>query len=302
VKKVFIDTDCGVDDAVAIAIALAHPELEVVGLSTVNGNVGVEQVSDNVLRLLPFLGKGEIPVYGGASHPLVAQPHHAAGVHGSNGLGEVELPVVDKKLEPEGAVDGLLALAREQPGFSLVALGPLTNVALALKHHPELEGLIGEIVSMGGALQRGNVTPHAEFNYYADPESVRVVLESKVPLTVVLWDAALKMAHTEEEIRELGMGEDRIGKLVLQMHQSLFSHMEKVYGQRIVLFPDPLTMAFVADPDIARQVRIAELKIELSDSPRRGATVERAGKRAILVLEIDKAGFESILLGIRNLA
>jgi purine nucleosidase len=302
VKKVVIDTDCGVDDAVAIMIALAHGELEVLGLTTVNGNVGVKQVTENVLRLLPVLGREDIPVYRGASRPLIAQPHHASGVHGRNGLGDVELPDAGKKIEDAGAADGLARLARENPGLTLVALGPLTNVAIALNLYPELEELLGEIVSMGGAIGRGNVTPYAEFNYYADPESVRVVLDSAVPVTVVPWDAAVKMAHSEEEIRALGPEDNRVWKLLLDMHQPLFSYIEKVFGARAAMFSDPIAMAYIVDATIVREQVMGNLKMEPTGSPRRGASVLENGARATLITEIDKAGFQSILLEIRNLA
>jgi hypothetical protein len=122
-KKVVVDTDCGVDDAVAIMIALAHSQLEVLGVTTVSGNVGVTQVTENVLRLLPVLGGEDIPVYRGASRPLIAQPHPASGVHGRNGLGDVELPDAGKRIENAGALDGLLGLARQNPGLTVVALG-----------------------------------------------------------------------------------------------------------------------------------------------------------------------------------
>jgi len=301
-KKVVIDTDCGVDDAVAIMIALAHTELQVLGVTTVNGNVGVKQVTENVLRLLPLLGGEDIPVYRGASRPLIAQPHPASGVHGRNGLGDVELPDAGKRIEGSGAPDGILGMARENPGLTLVALGPLTNVAIALNLYPELEELLGEIVSMGGASGRGNVTPYAEFNYYADPESVQVVLESKVPLTAVLWDAALKIAHTEEDIQALRLGESRMGKLLLDMHQPLFSFIEKMYGARVAMFPDPITMAYVVDPTISREQVSGDLKMEPTDSPRRGTSVLEKGERVTLITEIDKPGFQSILMEIRNLA
>jgi inosine-uridine nucleoside N-ribohydrolase len=301
-KNILIDTDCGVDDAVAIMMALASSELNVLGLTTVHGNVGVEQVTENVLRLLPFLGREDIPVFRGASRPLIGQPHHAEGVHGSNGLGDVRLDDAGKSLEDTGVPEGMLRLARENPGLSLIALGPLTNVAIALNLYPELEGLIGEIISMGGAIGKGNVTPYAEFNYYADPESVQVVLESKVPLTVVPWDAAVKMAHSEEEILALGFGDSKAGRLLLDMHKSLFAYIEKVYGSRAAMFPDPLTMAYVASPAIAKQVLAGDLTMELADTPRRGASVLRQGRRVKLAMEIDKAGFQSILLRIRNLA
>jgi inosine-uridine nucleoside N-ribohydrolase len=301
-KKILIDTDCGVDDAVAIMMALASPELQVLGLTTVNGNVGVGQVTENVLRLLPFLGRGEIPIYRGASRPLIAQQQHAAGVHGSNGLGDVELPETRKRAENAGAPHGFVAVARENPGLTLVALCPLTNVAIALNLYPELEDLLGEIVSMGGAVGPGNITPHAEFNYYADPESVQVVLESKVRLTVVPWDAALKMAHSEEQIRALGLGDSKAGKLLLDMHQPVFAYTEKMFGNRVVMFPDPITMAYVTDPAIALKQLTGNLKMEPTDSPRRGASVVEKGERVTLITEIDKIGFQSILLEIRNLA
>ena len=301
-KNILIDTDCGVDDAVAIMIALASSELEVLGLTTVNGNVGVEQVSENVLRLLPFLDRGDIPVFRGASRPLIGRLHHAEGVHGGNGLGDVQLDDEGKLLEDTGAPEGMLRLARENPGLSLIALGPLTNVAIALNLYPELEELIGRIISMGGAIGKGNVTPYAEFNYYADPESVQVVLESKVPLTVVPWDAAVKMTHSEEEICALGFGDSKAGRLLLDMHQPRFSYIEKVYGTRAAMFPDPLTMAYVVNPAIAKQVLAGDLSMELADTPRRGASVHRQGNRLELVMEIDKAGFQSILLRIQNLA
>lgn len=301
-KNILIDTDCGVDDAVAIMIALASSELNVAGVTAVNGNVGVGQVTENVLRLLPFLGRGDIPVFRGASRPLVGRLRHAEGVHGNNGLGDVDLPDAGKVTEGAGAPEGMLRLARENPGLSFIALGPLTNIAIALNLYPELEDLIGEIVSMGGAIGKGNVTPYAEFNYYADPESVQVVLESKVPLSVIPWDAAVKMAHSEEEILALGLGDSRAGMLLLDMHQPLFAYIEKIYGNRAAMFPDPLAMAYVVNPDIAKRVLAGDLAMELAETPRRGASVRRRGQRVRLVMEIDKPGFQSILLRIRKLA
>jgi purine nucleosidase len=301
-RQIVIDTDCGVDDAVAIAMAVAHPQLEVLGLTTVNGNVDVSQVTENVLRLLPVVGSADTPVYRGASRPLVARPQHAVGVHGGNGLGDVHLPDAGKRPERAEAAEGLLDLVRQHPGLTLVALGPLTNIAIALNLYPELEDLLGQIVSMGGAVGRGNVTPYAEFNYYVDPEAAQAVLATEVPLTVVPWDAALKMAHTEEQIRRLGLADGKIGSLLLEMHRPLFAYIEKMFGSRAAMFPDPVTMAYVADPSLAREQVRGQLKIEPTDSPRRGASVLEKGDRVTLILEIDKAGFQRLLLGIRDLA
>jgi len=302
VKAVFIDTDCGVDDAVAIGIALAAPGLKVAGVSTVNGNVGLEQVTANVVRLLPLFGRGDIPVFRGADTPLVAEPCHAAGVHGNNGLGNIRLPDFRKAAQEQGAAEGLLQTARANPGLILVALGPLTNVAVALKRYPELERLIGQIVSMGGAVGPGNVTPYAEFNYYADPESVQVVLDGKVALTAVTWDAALEAAHSEQQLLALGLGECAAGRLFLEMHQVFFTHIERISGSRKAMLPDPLAMAYVVDPSLAVRVVEADLRIEASDSPRRGAIAAVPGKRARLVTQIDKGAFQRVLLGIGSLS
>jgi inosine-uridine nucleoside N-ribohydrolase len=274
----------------------------VLGVTTVNGNVGLTQVTDNVLRLLPYLGRGDIPVYRGASRPLAAPRANASGIHGGNGLGDVQLPDAGKRIERGAAPEGLVQIARHNPGLTIIALGPMTNVAIAMNLYPELQESLGGIVSMGGALGRGNVTPHAEFNYYADPESVGAVLDSGVPLTVVTWDAALKMAHTEDQIRALGLEDTRCGKLLLDMHQPVFAYMEEAFGQRAAAFPDPLAMAYVADPGISREMVTGDLRVESSDSPRRGATSCQPGERVKLITEIDKAGFQSILLEIRNLA
>jgi inosine-uridine nucleoside N-ribohydrolase len=119
---------------------------------------------------------------------------------------------------------------------------------------------------------------------------------------VVTWDAALKMAHAEAEIRALDLGEGKAGKLVLDMHQCPFAYLEEVYGKRVATFPDPLTMAYVVDPSIARDNLQGDLQIQPTYSPRRGATVLREGQRVRLITEIDKAGFQSILLNVRNLA
>jgi inosine-uridine nucleoside N-ribohydrolase len=241
-------------------------------------------------------------VYRGASRPLSAPCADASGVHGRNGLGGVQLPDAGKRIESGAAPDGIAELARRNPGLTIVALGPLTNVAVALNLYPELQESLGGVVSMGGALGRGNVTPYAEFNYYADPESVRAVLDSRVSLTVVTWDAALKMAHTEEQVRALGLEDGRCGRLLLEMHQPLFAYMEKTFGQRVATFPDPMAMAYAADPALSREQITGDLTVESTDSPRRGATTRRSGERVKLITEIDKVGFQSILLEIHNLA
>jgi purine nucleosidase len=311
--RVLIDTDCGVDDAVALLIALASPEIEILGVTTVSGNVGVGQVTDNVLRLLAHFERREIPVYRGASRALVEPPRRAAGIHGENGLGGVFLPEADQKAEAASAPEAMVRTARAYPGLTLVTLGPLTNAAIALNLYPEIKELLGEVVVMGGALERGNVTPYAEFNFFADPEAVQIVLESGVPMTIVTWDAALRAMFTEKELRGLGFEHSPAGRLMLEMEACSLDYLERIHGRRMVALPDPLTVAWLVEPAAAVSMMETGMRVELAPGPRRGASsvVERASapgehagaleRRVRVVTEIDKDKFTDILLRIQEL-
>ena len=304
--KLLIDTDCGVDDAVALLIALASPELEILGVTTVSGNVAVGQVTDNVLRLLCRFGRPEIPVYRGASRALAEPPRRAAGIHGENGLGGVELPETDKGPEPASAPEAMLRIARAHPGLTLLSLGPLTNLAMALNLFPQLEELLGEVVVMGGALERGNVTPYAEFNFYADPEAAQQVLDSNVPMAIVPWDAALQAMLTEQELKDLGLEQSPAGRLVLEMEGCALDYLEKAYGRRVAALPDPLALAWLVDPAVGRATRETGMRMEIAAGPRRGASVPvdttgSQGRRVRVLTEIDKQEFIEVLLRIQTL-
>ena len=294
-KKIVIDTDCGVDDAVAIMIALASPELEVCGITTVSGNVPLEHVMENVLRLLSFLDRTDIPVFRGASLPLVERLRHATDIHGMNGLGTVELPPPRMTEQAVRAPEAISRLARENPGITLLTLGPLTNVAIAVNLYPDLKGRIGEIVAMGGGVESGNVTRFAEFNFYADPESVQFVLDSKIPLSLLTWDATLTVVHTEEELAAAGFAGSASGRLLLELQKLPFSYFEKLHGARSTMLPDPLTAAYLVDRGIARRTIRSGLRMELDRGERRGASVLAEGQDVNIVLSVDKAGFMKLL-------
>ena len=189
--RVLIDTDPGIDDAIAILLALASPELDVAGITVVHGNVPVEACTLNALKVLDLAGRRDVPVVTGAAAPLVRQARHAEAVHGPDGLGGLFPPPDDAH---PFAADAAAFIARsldegEEP-TTLIALGPLTNVATAILATPGLTERLGRIVAMGGAIRReGNVTPAAEFNIYADPEAAAIVLRSGVPVTLVPLDA-----------------------------------------------------------------------------------------------------------------
>jgi len=300
-KKIVIDTDCGVDDAVAIMIALASPEIEVCGITTVSGNVPLDHVMENVLRLLSFLDRTGIPVFRGASLPLVERPRHATDIHGMNGLGNVELPPPRMAEQAARAPEGIYRLARENPGITLLTLGPLTNVAIAVNLYPDLKGRIGEIVAMGGGVEAGNVTPFAEFNFYADPESVQFVLDSGIPLSVLTWDATLTVVHTEEELAAAGFAGSASGRLFLELQKLPLLYFEKLHGTRSTMLPDPLTAAYLVDRGIARTTIRSGLRMELDRGERRGASVLAAGQEVNIVLSVDKAGFMKLLSRVMTL-
>ncbi|GMA91488.1 nucleoside hydrolase [Homoserinibacter gongjuensis] len=180
---VILDVDTGVDDALALLFAAAHPELDLIGVSCVAGNAPLLQVVENTLRVLALAGATDVPVAAGAHRPLIESPRDASHVHGADGLAGVELPPAVRTAESDGAVAFLRRriLASPEP-VTLVALAPQTNLALLLRTHPEVTANIGRIVFMGGSASVGNATALAEFNVWHDPEAASIVLGSGVPL------------------------------------------------------------------------------------------------------------------------
>ncbi|MCD6398145.1 MAG: nucleoside hydrolase [Spirochaetaceae bacterium] len=300
-KNIFIDSDCGIDDATAIMIALASKNINITGISAVAGNAGLGHVVNNITSLLAYFGRDDIPVYRGASTSLLGDRIHAEGVHGSNGLGDVELPENNKREEPIMAPAGLYKAAKQNPGLTLVTIGPLTNIAMSINLYPELKKLIKEIVIMGGALDKGNITKFAEFNFAADPESVQFVFNSGIPLTIVPWDAALSNMYTEADLKALNLVDSKAGKLLMDMQRVPLDFLEQVFGTRAVGFPDPITMAYVVDESIVSRRIKGNLKMELSFNTMRGASVPCEGLEMNIILDIQKDKFNSILKNIKAL-
>lgn len=184
-----MDVDTGVDDALALLLALSSPEVELVGVSTVAGNVSLPRTTDNTLRLLQWAGRDDIPVHAGAERPLVRDPVAADDVHGATGLGAAQLP--ETRTAPAGdGVEFLLSTLQARPGeMTLVATGPLTNLARAEEQVPGVLRQARQVVIMGGAVRvPGNITPTAEFNFYADPHAARQVLASEAEMVLVGLD------------------------------------------------------------------------------------------------------------------
>jgi inosine-uridine nucleoside N-ribohydrolase len=249
--RIILDTDPGVDDAIAIFLALRSPELHVVAVTPVCGNVPLSLTLPNALRLVEIAGRTDIPVAAGAATPLVRRLVAAKYAHGNNGLGGVDFP--EPKLKPvsETASELIRRIVRANPGdISIVAVGPLTNVATVLKSDPTIAPLIKSIVIMGGSLSGGNITPAAEFNFYVDPEAARIVFDSGVPLTMVGLDVTNKVIIREEQVRILEAAQNPVSQAAGKILRANFDRLSKTGHANGFAMHDPLTVAQLIDPSV----------------------------------------------------
>ncbi|HWP80297.1 MAG TPA: nucleoside hydrolase [Candidatus Acidoferrum sp.] len=271
-RYLFLDTDPGIDDAIAILTLLGDKEVTMCGMSAVGGNVKLHHTLNNLLCLCEAAGRTDIPVYAGAPGPLFGALNDAAEVHGAAGLGGICLAAPEKKPEAEDAAEGIYRAAKAHPGqLSLMAIGPLTNVAKALLAHPDLGELLCEIFIMGGAIVGGNATLQSEFNIYVDPEAARIVFESGIKLTMAPLEIANSMPITLEELaslRPLG----RAGTLAAEIGEAGIE-VAKRYG-REGGWPiyDAVTAVCWLRPDLF-EMKDFNVVIETRGSKTRGRTV-----------------------------
>lgn len=299
--QLLIDTDPGVDDALAILMAQAHADMA--GLSIVAGNVGLGHTVRNARTLVDLLGV-DTPVFAGCATALVRAPEEdAAFVHGQDGFGDVGFPEPIAPLSGEPAALALLRLTRERPGeLTLVALGPLTNLALALRLDPTLPQRVARLVVMGGAVTgHGNTGKvPAEFNIGFDPEAAHVVFEAFPSFDLVDWEATLRHAFDDAEFDGwLAAGDRRadfFGRIVAAARGYNTKH-----DRRGVIAADALAMAVALDPTIVTRSETRAVAVELDGRLTRGATVvDWAGRlgqptRANIVLEVDQARFAAMV-------
>ena len=252
-----IDTDPGIDDALAILLALAGPEVDLRLVCTVHGNVDLAQTTENALRVLHLAGRSDVPVAAGARDSLVyRQPERAGHVHGSSGLGGVDLPPSPARVDPRPAVVALadLLLTSETP-VTVAAIGPWTNIALLLATFPEAAERIGRLVLMGGSAARGgNVTAAAEFNVWADPEAAQKVLGSAVPTVLVGLDVTLPTVLDAEGIARFA-GAGRVGATAAAVLQQYLDHARSAYGTTGVVVHDALALTEAIVPGTLGTVR-----------------------------------------------
>ena len=270
-RRVIIDTDPGIDDAIAILLALRSPELHIEALTVVAGNVTVDRGSQNALKLLSFAGRTNIPVSKGAAHPLRKSLRTATYWHGPNGIGGIDLPNPTQTLDRRRAPDLMIELAHAHPhDLTVLAIGPLTNVALALQKAPSLKRELSEIIVMGGSTVEGNETAAAEFNFYVDPDAAQIVFESGVPITMVGLNATRQTLLTRKHIERLEASNNCLGRIVAKLGAYYLKTADE--------FPlhDPLVVALSIDKRLARQTSPMRIEIDTRDGLTNGASVYNA--------------------------
>lgn len=252
-RPIIIDTDPGQDDAIAILLALASPELEVLGITAVAGNVPLPLTEKNARKVCELAGRPEMKVFAGCARPLVRRPVTAEQVHGKTGLDGPNLPEPKMPLQPQHAVDWLIDTLRQAPAGSitLCPLGPLTNIATAMIKAPDIVARIGEIVLMGGGFfEGGNTTPAAEFNIYVDPHAAHVVFTSGVKLTMHPLDVTHKALMTRSWIESLHTLGNRSGKAAAAMLDFYERFDMEKYGAAGGPLHDPCVIAYLLRPEL----------------------------------------------------
>ena len=276
-KRIWIDTDTASDDAVAILMALRWPDEEVVveGISTVSGNVTVEDCNRNALYTVELCGK-QVPVYQGAGKPLMREPVFGYFFHGPDGMGGMNYPDSKLKIEENHAVNAFIDCIRANPNeIILVTLGPFTNIALALAIAPDLAEKIPMCYAMAGAAATlGNITPAAEFNVYVDPEAAKMVFHSGMPLTMVGWELCRGDANlNDDDIKSvLEIGTEYATFSINCNRQAIQTNQEWL-GEPMLPLPDPITMAIALDPSICTKKGMYYVTVDVESQVTRGMTV-----------------------------
>jgi purine nucleosidase len=276
---VVLDCDPGHDDAFAIWLAAGHPALRLLAITTVGGNGRLEHTTHNARVVCTVAGIRDVPIAAGADRPLVRVLVPAAAIHGANALGGPVLPEPDVDLDPRGAVELLRAvLADAAEPVVVLATGPLTNIALLLRLHPEITPKIKEISWMGGSTARGNVTPYAEFNCWVDPEAAAAVLTSGIPFSMVglnVTHQALATPEVMDQLSAVGNATAAFGVELLKFFRATYQQAE---GMAAPPLHDPVAVALIAEPELVHTVP-ARVDIELHGTETAGATsVDPRGK------------------------
>lgn len=252
-RRIIIDTDPGQDDAVAILLALASPELKVESITTVAGNVPLSQTTKNACALLELAGREDVPVYAGAARPLYKAPISAEHVHGETGMAGANLPEPHLRARSVDAATHIIDVLRKEPAgtITLVCLGPMTNLAHALTHAPDIAPKIAHLVAMGGAQREGgNITPTAEFNFFVDPHAAKIVMAAGIPTTLLPLDVTHRAIATSRRLAPIADLKTPVGDMVVRMLGAEDRFEKMKYGWEGGALHDPMTIGWLLRPDL----------------------------------------------------
>ncbi|SET20053.1 nucleoside hydrolase [Anaerobranca gottschalkii] len=302
--KIILDVDPGIDDAMAIALAHKWPGVELLGITTVGGNLPLEKTTDNGGKILKLLG-ANCKVYPGMAEPLFRELHTAENIHGPTGLGYAQLPDGKEYIADKHGVDFIIEQVNKYPKeITLIGVGPLTNIAMAIKKDPSLAEKVREICVMGGAVfTQGNVTPAAEFNIYVDPESAEIVFNCGAEVILVGLDVTLKVLLTKEHLEVIREKGGVLGDSIAKMTD--FYLQRYVDGNKLpgCALHDPLAVAVALDKSLVKMERMyvgVETKGELTRGATVGDKLSRFNKKANVSLctEVDSERFLKTFLDI----
>ena len=293
----WLDTDTGVDDAFALLAALHLNNAELVGSSAVAGNVTHDKTFRNARNVLAYFGHPEIPVYPGAEQPLSIPLQTAAYIHGNNGLGGAELPESEAPVETTPAWDALYEAACRYENFEITAVGPLTNIALALQKHPNLKNRVKRILIMGGVAQGGTWTPCGEFNICVDPHAAEIVFQSGIPVVIFGIDVTMKASVEPEDMDEIAAMHTKAGRLFTDcMGLATIVNTER-FGRKALAVHDVLPVLYYDHPGLFKGVHCG-VHVETEGVYTAGMTVtdiwsakQFGMKNAEVMLEVDRPAF-----------
>jgi purine nucleosidase len=273
-KRILLDTDPGIDDACAILLALASPEVSLEGLSIVHGNCSLEQATINALSVLELAGAGHIPVAKGCELPLVQPSLLAPETHGNTGLGYAQLSVPRTRPVVQHGSDFLIEKILSSPGeITLVAIGPLTNVALAIRQEPRIIQAVREVIVMGGAIQyEGNTTALAEFNTYVDPHAAHIVYHAGMPVTLVPLDVTYQCVLTGSDVKRMRQVDSAITKFVQAATRFYMEFHDEFQSIEGCVINDPLALALTFAPELCTY-RELPVDVDISGGISMGKTI-----------------------------
>jgi purine nucleosidase len=254
VMKVILDTDPGIDDALAILLLAASPEVSLEAITVTHGNTNIDKCTRNSLQLIELAGIAAVPVARGASEPMVKSLSVAEETHGNGGLGYARLPEPTILLSHDNAVDTIISLIHRYPNeITLLCIGPMTNIALAILKDPSIVALVKRVISMGGAFHfPGNATPDAEYNVFCDPESYDIILRAGFDLTIVPLDVTYKCIFTKEHLSRLSEAKPEIREFITDSTRFYMEFHDEYQSIDGCAINDPLAAAILIDPDLVR--------------------------------------------------